>query len=153
MSASANIIGFSIDEEATALISKASSNIEYVSEDLERLAREFSATEKEILKGIISREPPLLYLQKLELLSNGGCARMYEIPQHEKEELLKRLYPFGWTPTLFHGTAYDLHEKKLFQIRDYKVLREDGYNFLVSPYYADSGGTVLDWVSPGMAGG
>jgi hypothetical protein len=33
------------------------------------------------------------------------------------------------------------------------VLREDGYNFLVSPYYADSGGTVLDWVSPGMAGG
>jgi hypothetical protein len=153
MSDSANIMGFSIDAEATALSPKAGNGTGDWLAAAESLGRQFSAIEKKLLKVCMSQEPPLPYEQVLEPLANGGCARLYEIPEHEKEELLRKLYPFKWTPTLYHGTAYDIHERKLFQVKDFKVLREDGYNFLVSPYYADSGGTVLDWVSPGMAGG
>ena len=40
----------------------------------------------------------------------------------------------------------DIHEDKTFKVRDFRVTREDGMNLLVSPYYPNSGGTVIDWV-------
>jgi hypothetical protein len=41
---------------------------------------------------------------------------------------------------------YDLHADKTFRIKDFCVTREGGMNFLVSPYYFESGGTVIDWM-------
>ena len=41
------------------------------------------------------------------------------------------------------GTA-----KRTFKVRDYIVTREGSGNFLVTPFYAEAGGTVLDWVKP-----
>jgi hypothetical protein len=40
----------------------------------------------------------------------------------------------------------DIHTDKNFKVRDYIVTREGDGNFLVSPYYAEKGGTVLDWI-------
>jgi hypothetical protein len=33
-------------------------------------------------------------------------------------------------------------------VRDFRVTWENGQNWLVSPYYPNSGGTVIDWVPP-----
>jgi hypothetical protein len=40
----------------------------------------------------------------------------------------------------------DLHAGKKFLIKDFRVTWEHGMNYLVSPYYPESGGTVIDWM-------
>jgi len=69
----------------------------------------------------------------------------YIIPDDKKEAVLHELYPFRPFPSL-EEERYDLHAEKKFRVRDFRVTREGGINFLVSPYYFESGGTVIDWV-------
>ena len=69
----------------------------------------------------------------------------YIIPTSSKREVLKLLYPFSGIPAL-DEQRYDLHEGKRFSVADFKVVREDDMNYLVSPYYYESGGTVIDWM-------
>ena len=40
----------------------------------------------------------------------------------------------------------DLHSGKKFLIKDFRVTWEHGMNYLVSPFYPESGGTVIDWM-------
>jgi hypothetical protein len=44
----------------------------------------------------------------------------------------------------------DLHSGKKFLVKDFRVTWEYGMNYLVSPYYPESGGSVIDWVNEGM---
>jgi hypothetical protein len=74
----------------------------------------------------------------------------YIIPEDRKQELLAHLYPFVPVPSL-DDELFDLHEGKTFRVRDYRVTREKGCNWLVSPYYPSSGGTVIDWVPADLA--
>jgi hypothetical protein len=69
----------------------------------------------------------------------------YVIPEDKKEEVLKQLYIYDPVPSL-DEELYDLHEGRKFRVRDFKVTWEDGRNYLVSPYYPSSGGTVIDWM-------
>ena len=75
----------------------------------------------------------------------GGMVEEYVIPDDRKEEVLRRLYPFEDPPSL-DEELYDLHEGQIFKVRDFMVVWETGHNFLVSPYYASSGGSVIDWL-------
>ncbi len=75
----------------------------------------------------------------------GGMVEEYIIPDDRKEEVLRQLYPFEDPPSL-DEELYDLHEGQIFKVRDFMVLWEIGHNFLVSPYYASSGGSVIDWL-------
>jgi hypothetical protein len=68
----------------------------------------------------------------------------YAIPADEKERVFQLLYPFRDPPTL-DETWFDVRRRKEFCVRDFKVVREDGVNLLVSPYYFESGATVLEW--------
>ena len=68
----------------------------------------------------------------------------YLIPDGQKEKILKKLYPFG-NPPLMSQTLMDIHEKKEFVVRDFKVVQQGDYVLLVSPYFASSGGSVVDW--------
>jgi hypothetical protein len=45
-------------------------------------------------------------------------------------------------------TMYDLHEEKTFKVGDFRVVRDSGLDMLVSPYFFQSGGTVIDWMPP-----
>jgi hypothetical protein len=76
---------------------------------------------------------------------HGGAIEEYIIPEDQKEEVLKQLYIFEDIPSM-DEERFDLHEGKLFTVRDFKVVIENGHNFLVSPYYANSGGSVIDWM-------
>jgi hypothetical protein len=75
----------------------------------------------------------------------GGTVAEYVIPEDRKEEVLNALYVFEPVPSL-DEERFDLHEGKKFRVKDFRVVWEDGQNWLVSPYYPSSGGTVIDWM-------
>ena len=66
------------------------------------------------------------------------------IPEGQKERVLKKLYPFG-TPPAMAQTLMDIHEHKEFVVKDFKVVQQGDYVLLASPYFASSGGSVVDW--------
>jgi hypothetical protein len=69
------------------------------------------------------------------------------IPPEKKAEVLRALYPFIPTPSL-DDEMFDIHADKKFVVKDFLVTREGEMNMLVSPYYYESGGTVIDWIPP-----
>jgi len=68
----------------------------------------------------------------------------YLIPEGQKEKVLKKLYPFGDPPEMTQ-TLMDIHEHKEFVVKDFKVVQQGDYVLLASPYFASSGGSVVDW--------
>jgi hypothetical protein len=77
-----------------------------------------------------------------------GPVEVYQIPDGQKEAVLRKLYPFDPVPSL-EAVMEDIHAEKTFRVRDFMVAREGGMNILASPYYIESGGTVIDWVPAG----
>jgi len=92
------------------------------------------------------RDPRLPFPTK-PLIINGTEVEEYIIPDKKKAEVLQALYIFRPIPSL-DEERFDLHSGKRFRIREFRVTREGGHNFLVSPYYEEGGGTVIDWVPP-----
>jgi len=78
---------------------------------------------------------------------NGIEVEEYIIPEEKKEQVLRALYPFFPLPSL-DEERYDLHSGRRFKIREFRVTREGNHNWLVSPYYEEGGGTVIDWAPP-----
>ena len=104
-----------------------------------------SQTEKRILASIIEPSPVMPYPLRVLPMRYGPPAQEYVIPDTMRSAVLQSLYPFFPCPGL-QEIRYDLHEEKNFRVADYKVIRENGRNYLVSPYYAHSGGMVIDWM-------
>ena len=94
-------------------------------------------------------EPPLdeklPYSTKPMYFSDGSSVEEFIIPEEDKEIVLEQLYPFAPIPKLT-DEMYDLHANKTFLVKDFRVTWEHGMNYLVSPYYPESGGTVIDWM-------
>ena len=99
---------------------------------------EMSVEEKHILSIIVTPSPELPFPLRELKMSRGRPALEYVIPEEERERVFQELYPFMDPPGM-DEERYDLHEGRSFRIREYKVIREDGRNLLVSPYYANSG--------------
>ena len=70
---------------------------------------------------------------------------VYEIPEKQKAAVLKKLYPFRPIPAL-KDVMEDIHAEKTFRVKDFIVTREGGMNVLASPFYLESGGSVIDWI-------
>lgn len=75
----------------------------------------------------------------------GNWVEEFIIPEEDKEIVLEQLYPFSPVPKLT-DEMYDIHAEKTFIVREFRVTWEHGMNYLVSPYYPESGGTVIDWM-------
>ena len=73
-----------------------------------------------------------------------GPVEVYEIPEGQKAAVLKKLYPFRPLPSL-DDVMEDIHAERTFRVGDFMVTREAGMNVLASPYYLESGGSVIDW--------
>lgn len=100
--------------------------------------------EKQIIREYAGESQPLSYpLKQLERQS-GGPTQVYDIPERDKPSVLERLYFLEPVPKP-GDVLIDLHEEKEFVFKDALVVREDGMNFIVSPYYLKSGGTLLDF--------
>jgi hypothetical protein len=93
-------------------------------------------------------EDRLPYPTQPLFLLNGTCVEEFLIPEEDKEIVLAQLYPFSPIPQLT-DVLYDLHADKTFVVKDFRVTWEHGMNYLVSPYYPESGGTVIDWMDEG----
>jgi len=87
----------------------------------------------------------LPYATKPMYFPNGSWVEEFIIPGEDREIVLEQLYPFSPTPKLT-DEMYDLHADKTFIVKDFRVTWEHGMNYLVSPYYPESGGTVIDWM-------
>ena len=85
----------------------------------------------------------LPYPTRIESTSFGPV-EVYEIPAEDKAKILKMLYPFRPFPRL-EDKVEDIHAEKIFTIKDFIVTREGRMNILASPFYLESGGTVMDW--------
>lgn len=81
------------------------------------------------------------------LVINGLELEEYLIPEDRKAEVLRDLYLFRPIPSL-DEEFLDIHSGRRFKVRQFRVTRENGFNWLVSPYYEEGGGTVIDWVPP-----
>jgi hypothetical protein len=92
-------------------------------------------------------ESPRLPFPTRAVNMGDGVIEQYEIPEDARAEVLDELYPFDPVPDL-DDEVYDLHEGRKFVVREFLVTRENGMNLLVSPYYFESGGTVIDWMPP-----
>lgn len=96
------------------------------------------------------QELPLPYPTR-PIKVEGGYVDAYIIPEEDKGKILKALYPFVPLPSL-DAVKLDIHEDKMFKVREFMVLRSPGMNWLVSPYFPSSGGTVIDWCDPDEEG-
>lgn len=90
-------------------------------------------------------EERLPYPTRCMYFSDGSSVEEFIIPEEDREIALEQLYPFSPVPKLT-DVVYDLHADKTFVVKDFRVTREHGMNYLVSPYYPESGGTVIDWM-------
>ena len=103
--------------------------------------------ERKMLMSAFGKEERLDYPTVLVEMSNGKVIEVYDIPESDREKVFRKLYAFEFPPGL-DEIRLDIHSCKMFYIRDFLVTREGSGNFLVSPYYPESGGTVLDWIDP-----
>lgn len=106
--------------------------------------------EREMLMQISGPQERLDYPTETLRMSNGCEVERYIIPEEDKQQVLDALYPFNDQPGL-DDERLDIHTSRLFKVRDYLVTREGNGNFLVTPFYAEAGGTVLDWIMPDKA--
>jgi len=79
------------------------------------------------------------------LVMNGVEIEEYIIPEEKKAEVLKDMYIFYPVPRM-GDEMEDIHSGKLFRVREFRVTRENGLNLLVSPFYEEGGGTMIDWI-------
>ena len=108
--------------------------------------------ERMLLLRITGPQERLDYPTEMLKMANGCEVERYIIPESDRQKVFDALYPFIGRPSL-EDTLIDIHTSKTFKVRDYIVTREGDGNFLVSPYYAEKGGTVLDWMNPAHNGG
>lgn len=90
-------------------------------------------------------EDKLPYATRPMFFPNGTSVEEFIIPDEDKEIVLEQLYPFSPIPKLTDEVE-DMHAGKKFIVKDFRVTWEHGINYLVSPYYPESGGTVIDWI-------
>ena len=114
--------------------------------------REMSEPEKQMLCIIVKESEPLPYPLKPLKMAYGPDEQVYDIPEEDKSKVFEEVYPFQPCPAL-DDERFDLHEQKVFKFREAQVIRHNGRNLVVSPFYSHSGGMVVDFMPPECATG
>ena len=107
--------------------------------------REMSGPEKEMLCMIVKESEPLPYPLKPLKMAYGADEEVYDIPDEDKATVFPEVWPFHGCPAL-DDLRLDLHDQRLFKFREAQVIRYNGRNLIVSPYYARSGGMAVDFL-------
>ena len=109
---------------------------------------ETSIQEKDMLIYISRDFPAMRKRLKYPLKTTAdGNDQEYEIPAKDLEKTLKLVCPFdmNFSP---EAEFVDIHESKLVKAKDLRIIICHGVNMIISPYYAHSGGTLVDLVDP-----
>lgn len=103
---------------------------------------EMSLMEKKVCTFLYETSPVLKYKISSHKGSDGCSYMFYEIPALTGEDI-KATWPFA-NEVSPETVFYDLHSEKWFTLKDAKILRYAKRNILVSPFFLDSGGMVVD---------
>jgi len=109
-----------------------------------------SLPEKSMLCMMVKESEPLPYPLKPLKMAYGADEEVYDIPEDARPGILHDLYPFCPAPRP-DSEIFDLHEQRLFKFRDAQVIRHNGRNLIVSPFYQKSGGMAVDFLPPECA--
>ena len=112
--------------------------------------REMSQPEKDILCAIVKETKPLPYPLKPLEMAFGPDEQVYDLPEEDKAKVFEEVWPFHGCPAL-DDLRLDLHEQKNFRFREALVIRYNGRNLIVSPFYQKSGGMAVDILPPECA--
>ena len=106
---------------------------------------EMSKGEKDLYCVILPEIQPMLDypLQELEM-AFGPAEQEYIIPDKDKEKVLKDLWPLKSTVPGIDEEWFDLHSKKEFLVKNYRVIRCRERNMLVASDYPHTGGMLVD---------
>ena len=132
-------------------------NREATDEEAEEICRDavpWSSAEKCIMSTFDVQAPRLcdprglFYPIRRCTTVNGHEANVYVIEDLEdRYRVLRRLWPFTPVPDKFQEIK-DMHSDRTFPFIDSKVIRWCRFNFIVSPYYLESGGMAVDFCLP-----
>lgn len=102
--------------------------------------------ERRMMKACTGPMPSLDYPCVVRQFKNRKYRFLqYVIPDEEKADVIRKLWMFDGAERLDMDATYlDIHCNKTFKLRDAIITREDDCNFIMSPYYAEAGGTLLD---------
>ena len=112
---------------------------------------EWSGEEKKLYKQLAGEMPVLGFPLEDLVLPNGQIEQVYNIPAELVFQTAVSLWPFLPEPTA-ETEFVDVHCDKKFKFKEAKIIRFDNRNMLVSPFYAEKGGTVLDFIDPSCMG-
>lgn len=90
-------------------------------------------------------EEKLPYLTRRLFFSDGSSVEEFIIPDEDRQLVLEQLYPFNPLPKMT-DRMIDIHTDKVFTVKEFRVTWEGNMNCLVSPFYAEGGGSVIDWM-------
>ena len=116
------------------------------------MRHEMSLQEKAICLAITGRRPELPYPLKDVECADGTVQRVYDIPAGDKAKVLADLFPMTDGPGI-DDVLFDLHERKTFKVSDFLVIRWGEGNLIASPYFPQSGGMFVDWITTEQANG
>ena len=111
------------------------------------------------LRKLTGERERLAYPTRTAVKGDGKSIEVYEIPSDRLIDELGSLHALILKPGRQRESAFDIlpdpdtvlfdaHEGRWFRLGDAMVIREDGSNFAVSPYYLHSGGTAIAWACP-----
>ncbi len=69
----------------------------------------------------------------------------YVIPDEARALVLSQLFIFTPVPKLWQWKR-DIHTDRVFQVKEYRVLRFNERNWLYGPFVEDEGGSIIDWI-------
>ena len=104
-----------------------------------------SGNEKELMDRFNMPDEVLPYPLKTMDSKMFGTVTYYDIPKCDKGKILKLMYPF-WPIPKMNEYYIDIHEDARFKVSDYMLIRDMDKNYLVSPFYPNSGGMAVDWL-------
>lgn len=102
-----------------------------------------SEYEFEMIKQVVKKSDPLPYPLLTHKDDTYDDELYYDIPDAEKETVLKRLWFF--TSDIEMSTVlHDIHAGQDVEFGNCIVVRRDGIDYICSPMYWESGGTIID---------
>ena len=73
-----------------------------------------------------------------------GDAMRYDIPADQKRDVINSMDCMKRDVPLYDGIYTDIHSDKVVRGSELEVIRENDKNYVVSPHYNESGGTLID---------
>ena len=107
---------------------------------------EMSQGEKACYEYMVKPSPELPYELRPMKVAVGGQEQEYVIPEEDKQKVLNDLWPFEEDAPNVEDTLIDLHSRKKFKVKDFRVIRCRERNMICAPDYPNTGGMLVDWM-------